>query len=107
MCHTPGFEDYVIGLFGREHQSLLPIDQLMEQQIANTALDQPPEDQLSESWSQGYRYNGSIGQLDKQNFGGKGVRESAGINRFGIGNESVLRRRISHLLWPRPDAARW
>ena len=35
----------------------------------------------------------------------KGVRESAGLNRFGIGNERVLQRRTSHSLWPR--TVRW
>ncbi len=34
-----------------------------------------------------------------------GDRESAGINRLGIGNERVLQRRPSQLLWPR--TVRW
>ena len=34
-----------------------------------------------------------------------GVRESAGINRLGIGNERVLQRRLSQSLWPR--TVRW
>ncbi|MDA1050852.1 MAG: hypothetical protein O3C40_10290 [Planctomycetota bacterium] len=37
----------------------------------------------------------------------KGVRESAGINRLGIGNERVLQRRPSQLLWPRTVRWRW
>jgi len=38
---------------------------------------------------------------------GDGVRESAGINRLGIGNERVLRRRPSQSLWPRTVRRRW
>ena len=34
-----------------------------------------------------------------------GVRESAGINRLGIGNERVLQGKLSQLLWPR--TVRW
>ena len=37
----------------------------------------------------------------------KGVKESAGLNRVGIGNERVLQRRPSQLLWPRTVRCRW
>ena len=33
--------------------------------------------------------------------GDKGVGESAGINRLGVGNERVLQGELSQLLWPR------
>ena len=36
-----------------------------------------------------------------QGRGNKGVGESAGLNRLGIGNARVLQRRLSQLLWPR------
>ncbi len=38
---------------------------------------------------------------------GHGVGESAGINRLGIGNERVLQRRPSQLLWPQAVRRRW
>ena len=38
---------------------------------------------------------------------GKGVRESAGINRLGIGNERVLQGRPSQSPWPRTVRSRW
>jgi len=37
----------------------------------------------------------------------KGVKESAGLNRLGIGNERVLQRRPSQLLWPRTVRCWW
>lgn len=39
--------------------------------------------------------------------GRKGVRESAGINRLGIGNARVLHGRTSHSPWPRAVRCRW
>ncbi len=36
-----------------------------------------------------------------------GDRESAGINRLGIGNERVLQGRFSQSLWPRTVRCRW
>jgi CubicO group peptidase (beta-lactamase class C family) len=42
MCHTPGFEDYVIGLFGRDEQSLKPIAELMKEQMPRRV--RPPGD---------------------------------------------------------------
>ena len=50
--------------------------------------------------------NSAVGKLGVRKLGGKlGVRESAGINRLGIGNERVLQRRLSQSLWPR--TVRW
>lgn len=42
MCHTPGFEDHVIGLFGRNEQSLKPIGELMKEQMPRRV--RPPGD---------------------------------------------------------------
>ncbi len=115
MCHTPGFDDYVIGLFARGPQDLKPIEQLMRLQLpervrppgdlasysnhgsllaavivqqisgmsweefvrkqildplqlANTTLDQPPQDQLPQALCHGYTYNGGSGTFNEQGF---------------------------------------
>jgi len=37
----------------------------------------------------------------------KGDKESAGLNRLGIGNERVLQGKLSQLLWPRTVRRSW
>jgi hypothetical protein len=46
------------------------------------------------------------GEVDRRRSGVREGEGSAGINRIEIGNESVLRRKSSQLLWPPPEVRR-